>query len=83
MVELRRGRTVLVGNSIGFCRREILCYLTLEVLLFLLDHHELFAQRDDCISCGLLGIAPSGEVAHERGHHDEKRDGISTSSWRC
>lgn len=75
----RRGRTVLVGDGIGFCRREILCYLTMKVLLLLLDHHELLAQRDDCISCGLLGIAPSGEVAHERGHHDE--NGISTSSW--
>lgn len=58
-------RTVLVGDGIGFCRREVLRYLPLKVLLLLLDHHELFSQRDNGVARGLLGIAPAGEVAHE------------------
>jgi hypothetical protein len=69
--KVKERRTVLVGDGIGFRRRKVLCYLSLKVLLLLLDHHELLAQGDDCIACGLLGIASSGEVAHKRSHHDE------------
>lgn len=63
--EGKGGRTALVGDGIGFRRSELLRYLTLEVLLLLLDHHELFSQRDDRVTRGLLGIAPAGKVAHE------------------
>ena len=44
-------RTGLVGDGIGFCRREVLGDLSLEVFLFLLDRHELFAERDNRIAC--------------------------------
>lgn len=71
-----RVRTVLVGDSIGLCRREILRYLTLKVLLLLLDHHELFSQQDNGVARALLGIAPASEVAHERCHH-----GPSCIAW--
>ena len=47
-------RTVLVGDGIGFRRREVLRYLALKVLLLLLDHHELFSQRDDRVARSLL-----------------------------
>lgn len=69
---MKKRRTGLVGDGIGFCRREVLCYLSLKMLLLLLDHHELLAQRDNCIARCLLGITSSGEVAHKRSHHDEK-----------
>lgn len=62
-------RTGLVGDGIGFRRGEVLRYLTLKVLLLLLDHHELFSQRDNRVARSLLGIAPTGKVAHERSHH--------------
>ena len=62
-------RTVLVGNGIGFRRREVLRYLTLKVLLLLLDHHELFSQRDNRVARSLLRVALPGKVAHERSHH--------------
>ena len=36
-------RTGLVGDCIGFCSREVLRYLTLQVLLLLLDNQELLS----------------------------------------
>jgi hypothetical protein len=58
-------RTVLVGDGIGLRRREVLRYLTLQVLLLLLDRHELFSQQDDRVARRLLGVSPAGKVAHE------------------
>jgi len=61
----RTRRTVLVGDGIGLRRREVLRYLTLQVLLLLLDHHELFSQRDNRVARSLLGVSLAGKVAHE------------------